>query len=130
MAPYTRQSRRTGGRIKSDTALSRRAHLISPRTFNSKEKSPFTASKSDGSVVSFKFVEQPKTILQIRLRRSAHEPSVSLTTSSVNPNSSSCPGKKTKSKRGSVESRTDRLIWLQRLRSTPHRKAELVKSHN
>ncbi|CAI7633962.1 unnamed protein product [Penicillium pancosmium] len=82
MAPYTRQSRRTGDRIKSGTALSKRAHLMSPRTFNSKAKSPFTASKSDGSVVGFKFVEQPKTILRIRLRRSAHEPSVSLATSS------------------------------------------------
>ncbi|KAJ6001241.1 hypothetical protein N7481_001650 [Penicillium waksmanii] len=130
MAPYTRQSRRTGGRIKSDTALSRRAHLMSPRTFNSKEKSPFTANKSDGSVVGFKFVEQPKTILRIRLRKSAHEPSVSLATNSVNPNKSTCPGKKIKSKRGSLENRTDRLIWLQRLRSTPRRKAELVESHN
>ncbi|KAJ6000897.1 hypothetical protein N7481_001306 [Penicillium waksmanii] len=128
MAPYTRQSRRTGGRNKSDTALSRRAHLMSSRAYNPKEKSPFTASKIDGSVIGFKSVEQPKTILRIRLRKSALGPSVSLVTSSVNPYSSSRPGKKIKSKGGSLESCTDRLIWLQRLRPTPHRQAKLLES--
>ncbi|KAJ5976463.1 hypothetical protein N7481_010170 [Penicillium waksmanii] len=130
MAPYTRQSRRTGGRNNSDTALSRRDYLMSSRTYNGKEKSPFTSSKIDRSVVGFKFVEQPKTILRIRLRKSAHEPSVSLATSSVKPNRSIYPAKKIKSKRGSLESCTDRLIWLQRLRPTPQRQAELLKSHS
>jgi hypothetical protein len=130
MAPYSSQTRRTGGRNKSDTAILRRAHLTSSRTYNAKEKSPFTSSKIDGSVVGFKFVEQPKTILRIRLRKGAHEPSVSLATSSFKPNSTIYPGKKIKSKRSPRESRTDRLIWLQRLRPTPQRQAELLESHN
>lgn len=118
-------------RNKLGTPSSRRAHLESSRRCKSKEEFPFTGSRTAGSVVSFRSVEQPKTVvLRIRLRQSAYGPRVSLLTISFNPRSPGCPDRIDKSKEDAPESRIDRLDWLQRLRPTSHRRAELVESQD